>query len=278
MAIRAFVQERICRHGVVAGGGLLGLEAAYGLHKLGLSVAVLERSTALLRRQLDEAGARFLRQYLEGVGLQIVTEAESAALHGQGRVQQVTLKDGRTLPCDLFLVAAGIRSEIDLAKQMGLATKRGVVVDAQMRTSDPAIFAAGDVAEFNGQTLGLWPVAVSQAETAAVNAVAPLTATPATYRESVPVTMLKVVGVDLTSIGQIEAQGANESEIVFTEPADNRYRKLVIADGKIVGAILLGYPALAPAIAEISKQGLDISSHLPALRNGDWDRLKTLVE
>ena len=278
MAIRAFVQERICRHGVVAGGGLLGLEAAYGLHKLGLSVAVLERSTALLRRQLDEAGARFLRQYLEGVGLQIVTEAESAALHGQGRVQQVTLKDGRTLPCDLFLVAAGIRSEIDLAKQMGLATKRGVVVDAQMRTSDPAIFAAGDVAEFNGQTLGLWPVAVSQAETAAVNAVAPLTATPATYRESVPVTMLKVVGVDLTSIGQIEAQGANESEIVFTEPADNRYRKLVIADGKIVGAILLGYPALAPAIAEISKQGLDISSHLPTLRNGDWDRLKTLVE
>jgi NAD(P)H-nitrite reductase large subunit len=278
MAIRAFVQERICRQGVVAGGGLLGLEAAYGLHKLGLSVAVLERSTALLRRQLDEAGARLLRQYLEGVGLQIVTEAESAALHGQGRVQQVTLKDGRTLPCDLFLVAAGIRSEIDLAKQMGLATKRGVVVDAQMRTSDPAIFAAGDVAEFNGQTLGLWPVAVSQAETAAANAVTPLTATPATYRESVPVTMLKVVGVDLTSIGQIEAQGANESEIVFTEPADNRYRKLVIADGKIVGAILLGYPALAPAIAEISKQGLDISSHLPTLRNGDWDRLKTLVE
>ena len=248
------------------------------MHKLGLTVSVLERSTALLRRQLDETGARFLRQYLEGVGLHIVTEAETAAIHGQGRVQQVTLKDGRTLPCDLFLVAAGIRSEIDLAKQIGLMVKRGVVVDAQMRTSDPAIFAAGDVAEFNGQTLGLWPVAVSQAETAAANAVAPINVAPATYSEIVPVTMLKVVGVDLTSIGQIEAKGANESELVFSEPAENRYRKLVIADDKVVGAILLGYPALAPAVAEISKQGLDISSHLTALRKGDWDILKTLVE
>ena len=90
--------------------------------------------------------------------------------------------------------------------------------------------------------------------------------------------MLKVVGVDLTSIGQIEAKGDSESEIVLAEPADNRYRKLVIADGKIVGAILLGYPALAPAVAEISKQGLDISKHLPTLRNGDWDVLKTLAE
>jgi len=278
MAIRAFVQERICRHGVVAGGGLLGLEAAYGLHKLGLSVAVLERSTSLLRRQLDEQGGQFLRQYLEGLGMQIVTEAETAALHGQGRVQQVTLKDGRTLSCDLFLTAAGIRSEVDLAKQIGLTVKRGIVVDAHMRTDDPHIFAAGDVAEFNGQTLGLWPVAVSQAETAAANAVAPVGANPATYTEVVPVTMLKVVGVDLTSIGRIEAKGSNETAIVFAEPAENRYRKLIIADGKLVGAILLGYPALAPAVAEISKAQVDISQQLPALRNGDWDGLKTLVE
>ncbi|MEZ4725988.1 MAG: FAD-dependent oxidoreductase [Caldilineaceae bacterium] len=278
MAIRAFVQERICRHGVVAGGGLLGLEAAYGLHKLGLSVAVLERSTSLLRRQLDEQGGQFLRQYLEGLGIQIITEAETASLHGQGRVQQVTLKDGRTLPCDLFLVAAGIRSEVELAKQIGLTVKRGVVVDAHMRTADPQIFAAGDVAEFNGQTPGLWPVAVSQAETAAANAVAPAGANPATYTEVVPVTMLKVVGVDLTSIGRIEANGSNETEIVFAEPAENRYRKLVLADGKLVGAILLGYPSLAPAVAEISKTQLDISRQLPALRNGDWDVLKSLIE
>lgn len=278
MAIRTFVQERICRHGVVAGGGLLGLEAAYGLHKIGLSVAVLERSTGLLRRQLDEQGGQFLRRYLEGLGIQIVTEAETAAIHGQGRVQEVTLKDGRTLPCDLFLVAAGIRSEVELAKQTGLTVKRGVVVDAHMRTSLPNIFAAGDVAEFNGQTLGLWPVAVSQAEVAAANAVAPATVNAATYTDIVPVTMLKVVGVDLTSIGRIEAKESSESEIVFAEPAENRYRKLIIADGKLVGAILLGYPALAPAVAEITKQALDISKQLPALRTGDWDVLKTLVE
>ncbi len=143
---------------------------------------------------------------------------------------------------------------------------------------DPAIFAAGDVAEFNGQTLGLWPVAVSQAETAAANAVASLNTAPATYKEIVPITMLKVVGVDLTSIGRIETQDGDESEIVLADPAQNRYRKLIIGNGKVVGAILLGYPDLAPAIAEISKQGMAITSYLPALRKGDWSGLKSLID
>jgi len=248
-------------------------------------VTVLERSNALLSRQLDARGAEFLRSYLEALGIQILMEAEVAGVQDQqadgsssGRVQQVTLKDGRALPCDLLLVAAGIRSEIELARSIGLEVGQGVIVDAQMRTSDPHIFAAGDVAEFEGKTYGLWPVAVSQAEVAANNAVAGLNAPISTYTEMPPVTMLKVVGVDLTSIGRIEPQSAEEQVIVLEEEATHRYRKLIISEGKIVGAILLGYPQEAPGVAEAVKQQLDVTPYLAALQAGDWQTLTDLAQ
>ncbi len=290
MSIRDFVQERVCRQAVVAGGGLLGLEAAYGLHKLGLEVAVLERSGSLLRRQLDDRSGQILRNYLEGMGIQIVTEAESASLQdrrttrhddsrlGGGRIQQVTLTDGRTLPCDLFLICAGIRSNLTLAQSMGLTVKRGVVVDEQMRTNRPEIFAAGDVAEYKGQVLGLWPIAVGQAEVAAAGAVAPAGQADKTYSEIVPVTMLKVVGVDLTSIGVIGADGPTQSEIVLEEQEEHRYRKLVLDGNKVIGAILLGYPTEAAGVAEAVRQGLDVSKEIDAFKRGDWRWFVSLME
>lgn len=281
MSIRTFVQERVCRHAVVAGGGLLGLEAAYGLHKLGLHVSVLERSNALLRRQLDRRGGELLREYLEGLGISIVMEAEAAAVEGGGRAEQITLTDGRTLPCDLLLVAAGIRSEMGLAEEMGLETQRGIVVDGKMRTSDQMIFAAGDVAEFNGKVLGLWPVAVSQAEVAAANAVAVDTTAEESYTEIVPVTMLKVVGVDLTSIGRFQATGG-EREIVQEDLDNHRYRKLVITkrpeNTQAVGAILIGHPEDAQSVAEVIKSGIDISSAMVSIEEGNWEVLADLVE
>lgn len=281
MAIRAFVQERVCRHAVVAGGGLLGLEAAYGLHKLGLEVSVLERSTALLRRQLDPRGSQVLRTYLEGLGISIVVEAETVSVHGENRAHQITLKDGRVLPCDLLLVAAGIRSELELAQSSGLETGRGIVVDEAMRTSHPTIFAAGDVAEFRGSVLGLWPVAVAQAEVAAANAVATDEDEVERYREIVPVTMLKVVGVDLTSIGRFNA-GEDEREYVQDDADNHRYRKLVVRheNGQVVavGAILIGYPEDAQTVAEVIKSGTHIGTAIDEIEKGDWTRLAELVE
>lgn len=274
MEIRAFVQDNLCRQGVVAGGGLLGLEAAYALHKLGMQVAVLERSDTLLRRQLDARGAEFLRHYLEGLGMDIVMEAETASVQGSHRVQQVTLKDGRTLPCDLFLVCAGIKSNTDLAQSIGLETKRGILVNEHMRTSLPDIYAAGDAAEYGGQVYGLWPVAVSQAETAAVNAVGG----DQTYSEVAPVTMLKVAGIDLTSIGRIRPEGAHEEEIALEDIQEQRYRKLLIASGKVVGAILIGFPLEAPGVAEAVKQQLDVEHDLAKLRAGDWSMLARLAD
>jgi nitrite reductase (NADH) large subunit len=273
-AIRSFAQEHGCRHALIAGGGLLGLEAAHALHKLGLHVGVMERSPWLLRRQLDQRGGQLLQEYLEGLGIEIITEAETASVSGRGRVQQVMLKDGRLLQCDLFLVAAGITPNVQLAQDAGLETNRGVLVNDHMQTSDPAIFAAGDIAEHRGTVYGLWPTAAEQAQVAAANAV---TTGAKAYEGSVPATMLKVVGVDLMSIGRFEAQ-AGDTVIALEDEAEHRYRKLVIADGVVAGAILFGYPLLSPGVTSALKKHADVTPILNDLRAGSWDALTSLPE
>jgi nitrite reductase (NADH) large subunit len=268
LAIRAFAQRHAARRAVVAGGGLLGLEAAYALHKLGLRTSVLERSDRLLRRQLDARASALLRAYLEGLGLEIVTEATTAAISANGRANLVLLEDDRGLGVDLFLVAAGITPNAELARTAGLAVNRGVIVDERMRTSDPAILACGDVAEHDGKVPGLWPTAVEQAEVAANTAVGSEKA----YTGSVPVTILKVVGIELTSMGRFEP-GAGDAEVIALEE-EQRYRKLVIdADGRIAGAILLGYSREVAPVRTAIARGWDVRARLGDLRAGRWDVL-----
>ncbi|MBK8046905.1 MAG: FAD-dependent oxidoreductase [Anaerolineales bacterium] len=280
MAIRAYVQEHGAQRAVVAGGGLLGLEAAYGLLKLGLEVTVLERSAALLTRQLDGRGAEILRNNLAQMGLHMLMEAEvanMAAGSSKAALEKVTLADGRELACDLLLVAAGIRPDLELAREIGLSVAQGVLVDEQMRTSDPHVFAAGDVAEYDGKLYGLWPVAVSQAEVAANNAVAAPDAPAATYTETPPVTLLKVVGIDLTSVGRIQVQPEQDAVIALEDGEAQRYRKLIVNGGKIAGAILLGYPEDAPGVIAALKQQVDVSMQMDELRVGDWQFLSQLA-
>ncbi|MGB1253704.1 MAG: FAD-dependent oxidoreductase, partial [Candidatus Promineifilaceae bacterium] len=271
--MRAYVQNHACRHAIIVGGGLLGLEAAYALFKLGLRVTVLERGPWLLRRQLDERGAFFLQQYLERLGLTIMTGAETASIDGDERVAAVELKDGQRLDCDVFLMAAGIRPNTQLAKANNLNVNRGIVVNEHMQTSLPNVYAAGDVCEYDSKVFGLWAVAVEQARIAAINAVGGKDQ----YEELIPVTALKVVGIELTSIGTFEAESDADSVIVFEEPSESRYRKLVIRDGKLIGAILLGYPREAPSVSDVVKQGLDISGQIEALETGDWMVLEELA-
>ena len=266
--IRAFAQRHAAKKAAVAGGGLLGLEAAYALHQLGMKATVLERSDRLLKRQLDARSAALLQRYLEGLGLEIVTSAETKAVSGHGRLDSIELADGRRMDTELLLVAAGIQPNAELAKAAGLATNRGVLVNARMQTGDPAILAAGDVAEFEGQVPGLWPVSVAQAEVAADVAVGGTKL----YDPVVPVTILKVVGIELTSIGRFEAAGSHEEEIAL-EDASGRYRKLVVADGRIVGAILLGFSKEVAAVRTAITRGFDVTHQLPMLREGHWDVL-----
>ena len=170
MAIRGYVQQHGARIAVVAGAGLLGLEAAYALYELGLQVTVLERGGRLLAKQVDARCSELVQGHFDELGIAIRYRAEAASLHGEGRVSSLQLKDGTSLPCDVFLGAVGIRPNVDLAAAGGLAVNRGILVDDRMQTSVPGVFAAGDVAEHNGMVLGLWPIAAKQAEVAAVNA------------------------------------------------------------------------------------------------------------
>jgi NADPH-dependent 2,4-dienoyl-CoA reductase/sulfur reductase-like enzyme/ferredoxin len=270
LEVRAFAQRHNARRAVVAGGGLLGLEAAYALHKLGLRTTVLERGDRLLRRQLDARASALLQGYLEGLGLEILTSADTAVLSANGRLGSVGLTDEREVPADLFLAAAGIAPNSELAREAGLDVKRGVLVDERMRTSDPEILAAGDVAEHAGKVLGLWPVAVEQAEVAADNAVGGDKA----YKGSIPFTMLKVVGIELTSIGRFEAE-PGDKVIALTENG-GRYRKLVIRDDRVIGAILLGYSKEVPAVRTAISRGFAVGRVLDDLRAGNWDVLAGL--
>ena len=302
MDIRAFAQDRNAQRAAVAGGGLLGIEAAYAVHELGLDVVVLERSDRLLSRQLDRRASQLLREYLERVGLEILLKAETARVFGGGHltdlliekpalqefflreakgsehITQVLLKDGRTIPADVLLVCAGITSNIELAQQAGLQVNKGVVVDDTLRTSVPDIFAVGDLAEHRGQIAGLWPPTVEQAEVAAINAVGG----NAVYKGTMPVAILKGVGIDLTSVGRYEPESDDEIVIaledIVEETEERRYRKLVISQGKIVGAILLGYPILAPTVTAAIKQQVDVMHFIDALRGGDWNVLSNLVQ
>jgi nitrite reductase (NADH) large subunit len=271
IAIRRHVQEVGAKNVVIAGAGLLGLEAAYALKKLGVSPTVLSNSGRILNRQLDEASAALLARYLHGLGIHIVAPAQAARLETKdGAVAAVHLQDGSVLPCDLFLACIGVRPNLDLARDAGLTVKKGVVVNDAMQTSDPAIYAAGDVAECRGELWGLWPVAVEQAEIAAANA----TGEPRAYAGFVPSTLLKVVGADVMSVGVFE-EAPGDEVILDARPADYKYRKLVIREGRLAGAILIGHPSDTAVVAKVVKTKADISPLLARLRAGDLAALET---
>jgi nitrite reductase (NADH) large subunit len=202
--------------------------------------------------------------------MEIVTGASTTAVCANGRVSEVTLDDDRALPADVFLVAAGIVPNVALARAAGLHVGRGVLVDERMRTADAAIFACGDVAEHSGAIAGLWPTAVEQAEVAADNAVGGAKA----YSTSAPVTILKVVGIELTSMGRFEPESPGEEVIALEDEASQRYRKLVIdEDGRIVGAILLGYSREVSPVRTAIARGWDVRGRIDDLRAGRWDVL-----
>jgi NAD(P)H-nitrite reductase large subunit len=184
---------------------------------------------------------------------------------GEGSRYAVRLLESEPLRADIFIVAAGIAPNTELAKAAGLDVNRGVRVDAHMATSSSGVYAAGDVAEWEGRVMGLWPVAVEQAEVAARNALGE----PVDYQEPVLSTVLKVVGADLVSVG--EHEGKEGDEILFEENlVEYRYRKLVIRDGRLKGAILIGWPALVETVSKAVKAGRDVAPVLGALRRNDW--------
>lgn len=257
--IREYAQGR--RQAVVIGGGLLGLEAARGLRALGLEVTVLEVYGWLLPRQLDRPGAEVLAGLIEGLGIHILTGAAAECIAADSSVSSLRLQDGRELAADLILISAGVRPRVELAQHAGLAVNRGVVVDEHLRTSAESIYAAGDVAEFQGRCYGILPAVWEQSPIAAAN----MAGREALYRGTTPSTTLKVVGVDLTSIGEVNPEGEGFAELRRVEPAAGRYTKLVLRQGRLVGAILMGDRRRVRLFERLVKEKADVSAYAERL-------------
>jgi nitrite reductase (NADH) large subunit len=249
---------------VVIGGGLLGIEAAYGLARAGARVALVHLMDRLMERQLDEQAAAYLRRDVERLGIDVLMEAETRAIHGDARAEAVELADGRWLDADMVVMAAGIRPNGDLARATGLAVNRGIVVDDGLTTSDPDIHAVGECAEHRGVVYGLVEPAYEQARMLARRLAGDGTAA---YAGSVVATNLKVSGVNVFSAGAFMG-GEGMETLVLCDEASPAYRKLVVKDDTLVGAVLYGDTSDALWFLDLIKSGRSIERQRDTLLFG----------
>lgn len=236
---------------VVIGGGPLGLEAAYGLAKAGAKVTVVHLMDRLMERQLDAEAAEMLKAAVEMKGIDVLLEAETARFTGRNRIESVELKDGRIIPADIVVMAAGIAPNVALARTSGVSINRGIVVDDGMQTNVPDHYAIGECAEHEGRCVGLVEPAYEQAAVLADR----LGGREASYKGSIPATNLKVTGVSVFSAGDVMGGGGTE-QILLRDPGLGIYKKLVIANDRLVGALLFGDTADGLWYLDLIRTGL----------------------
>jgi nitrite reductase (NADH) large subunit len=237
-------------HAVVIGGGLLGLEAAYGLAKAGAKVTIVHLMDRLMERQLDPESAGMLKAAVESKGIDVILNAETARFTGRKQVERVALKDGRILPADIVVMAAGIAPNVALARSAGVSINRGVVVDDGMQTDIPGLYAIGECAEHDGRCVGLVEPAYEQAAVLADR----LNGGAARYQGSIPATNLKVTGVNVFSAGDFLG-GAGTETVLFRDPGLGIYKKLVIRNDRLAGAVLFGDTADALWYLDLIRTG-----------------------
>ena len=269
---------------VVIGGGLLGLEAANGLMKQGMDVTVVHLLDSLMERQLDKPASKLLKKSLEERGMTFLMEASTEAIVGTDKVEGVKFKDGLQIPADLVVMAVGIRPNIELAKHIGLHCERGVVVNDTMQTFDPRIYSVGECVQHRGQTYGLVAPLFEQAKVCA-NHLAKHGI--GLYEGSITSTKLKVTGIDLFSAGDFVGDD-NTEDLVLQDPARGVYKKVVVKDNKITGAVMYGDTIDGTWYFELMRDGTDISdirenllfgqAHLGDSGHGDDNRVAAMSD
>jgi len=246
---------------VVIGGGLLGLEAAIGLKERGMEVTVVHLMPTLMERQLDAPSGFLLKEAIEARGVKVYTKANTREIlgtdhaGGPSRVRAVVLEDGTEIPADLVVMAVGIRPSAALARDAGLEVNRGIVVGANMRTSDPDIYALGECAEAHGQCFGLVAPLYDMAGVVAAQLAGD---DRAAFNPSATATKLKVTGINLFSAGDF-ADGGDREEIVLRDAARGVYRRLVLKDGKLIGIVLYGDVSHGAWLFDLLKRGADVA-------------------
>lgn len=239
---------------VVIGGGLLGLEAAAGLKMRGMEVTVIHLMPTLMERQLDTAAGYLLRRELEGRGIEVICEANTKQILGTDKVAGVELADGRIIDASLVVMAVGIRPNVQLAKDAGLEVNRGIVTDATMRTSDHDIYSVGECVEVGGLVYGLVAPLYRMAKIAAEHLAGDATSE---FAHAETPTKLKVTGVNLYSVGDF-AEGPDREDIVLRDAMRGTYKRIILKDNKVIGAVLYGDVADGAWYNELLKSGEDI--------------------
>jgi nitrite reductase (NADH) large subunit len=238
---------------VVIGGGLLGLEAAAGLNEQGMDVTVVHVMPTLMERQLDPAAGYLLGEAMKARGVKVVTSGNTKQILGDKRVTGVELADGTVFPADLVVMAVGIRPNGVLAKEAGLAVNRGIVVDAQLRTSDPDIYALGECVEVSGQCFGLVAPLYDMANVLAAQLCGD---EAASFTPVATATRLKVTGINLYSAGDF-GEGEDREEIVLRDATAGVYKRLVLRDDRIIGTVLYGDAGDGPWFYDLLKRNVD---------------------
>ena len=238
------------------GGGVLGIETAAALARRGAAVTLLERSDWLMQRQLNAAAAAHLERHLSGIGVTILKQTCARSLEGKNTLEAVQLLDGRRLPARLAVFTIGVRPNTALAHQAGIKINTGIVVDNALATSADGVYAAGDVAECEGQLYGIWSASQTQGSIAGRNAVGGDVRFDGPPRSNT----IKAVGLDLTSIGRFQPQ--DDSDLILEEDRPDRYRAFVFRDNRMVGALLVDYADLATPAQRAIEERLDFTSLL----------------
>jgi nitrite reductase (NADH) large subunit len=256
------------RNVVLVGGGLIGLEAGNALRLTGNKITVIEALPRLLPRQMDPEGSEVLKKQLEKLGFTFYIGKMTKEITGAHQVSGVLLDDGTKIDCDMILISAGVRPELTLVNQLGLDVDKGVVVDDHLGVTEPDIYCAGDLINHRGRFYGIWPASQKQGEIAGVN----MASGAVEYKGTTPSNTLKVAGVDLVSIGEIDPE--DKFEAIIDKDIENfRYKKLVIDNDKLIGAILYGDKKGWLNIQRAINEGMDISSVKDKLRKWILDDL-----
>jgi len=253
---------------VIVGGGLLGLEAARALAERGTRVTVIEFAGRLLPNQLDERSAEMLVEHLRSLGVTALLSGESQQIvSGEHGAAGVLLKDGRLAQGDFVLFSTGVRPNVTVAREAGIATGRGVQVDDSMQTSVPDVYAAGDVVEHRGRVYGIVPPCLEQARVAAQNMVSPGSAA---YEGSIMSSSLKTCGVDVLSMGNVNPTQEQHVHVIQAQ-GQQSYRKVVLENGIVVGVILYGTTNGARQLQQAMRSHADIAAFEVRLADIDWD-------
>lgn len=254
----------------VLGGGIQGLEAAWILKEMGKKVTLSHRSERLMRRQLDQEASEILQGAIRASGIELLLNNKVNEVLGNDHVTGVKTSDG-TVECNAIVYSIGTKPNLDILENTGLESRDGIIVDEKMRTNIPDIYAAGDVAEFNGQIFGLWNIAIGQGKVAGNN----IASKDSTYEPIVPVTTLSAFNLSLFSMGEVQEEKATDI-LVEKESDKHSYRKVFFREGKVIGAIVVGDTKSSPALKGAIEKGIQLPN--VDYKNTSFEELISLIK